>query len=84
MRRQTLLSRAIEVQTSKAYRSGTPSRGRASDKLAIFCIEHCPHADKPCDGNCDEYKAFAKKMTKKYTNKRQGAKKQATATVTSL
>lgn len=84
MRRQSLLSRAIEVQTSNVYRSGTPSKWRASDKLAVFCIEHCPHADKPCDGNCDEYKAFAKKMMKKYATKKRRTQKQEVATVASL
>ena len=30
------------------------------DKIADFCVNRCPHRETPCEGDCDEMKAFRK------------------------
>lgn len=30
-----------------------------------FCWMHCPHPEKPCNGECAEIKAFCSKKRKK-------------------
>jgi hypothetical protein len=34
---------------------------RKLDEAGRFCLEGCPHPDKPCDGICAEFKAFVKR-----------------------
>ena len=36
-----------------------------SEPNADFCINHCPHAKKPCNGDCEEMKAFRKENKRK-------------------
>lgn len=38
--------------------------GTRTDKIKSFCIDHCPHPDIPCKGDCQERRDFVK-VTKK-------------------
>lgn len=31
-------------------------------KVADFCMNKCPHTDKPCEGSCEEFKTFKKNL----------------------
>lgn len=33
--------------------------------IADFCINRCPHADTPCNGDCPEMKEFRKNHKKR-------------------
>lgn len=34
-----------------------------------FCLNHCPHPDILCDGNCEEWQQFAKTLYKEQIRK---------------
>lgn len=38
------------------------------DRLADFCLNHCPHPTPPCNGCCPEYKEEKKKTRKSATD----------------
>ena len=43
----------------------TTARERGESQAEIeICTLHCPHPDKLCDGECEFYKAQAKKIRK--------------------
>lgn len=36
------------------------------DPVANFCIEKCPHTNKPCEGDCYELREYRKTHTKQH------------------
>lgn len=51
----------IKYQEDKQM--GKPKARRS--EYEEFCWMHCPHPEKPCNGECAEIKAFCSKKRKK-------------------
>lgn len=55
--------RVISMTRSDSWT--TPYSETRADKIKAFCTEHCPHPEKPCNGDCPEQKEFARKNRKR-------------------
>ena len=40
-----------------------------SETIADFCLNHCPHKETPCNGDCLEMKEFRKNRRKENNGK---------------
>ena len=48
---------------SNYYRPKIGLEGKPNE-VADFCLNKCPHSNKPCKGTCEEYREFARKYYK--------------------
>ena len=55
--------RAISMTRSDTWTTVEPCI--ISEESADFCLNRCPHKDKPCKGDCPEMKDFRKKHKKR-------------------
>ena len=44
--------------------------GTRTDKEKTFCVDHCPHPNERCKGDCPERRAFAKTNRKRRAERR--------------
>lgn len=51
--------RAISMTRNDSWTTIEPKF--KSEIVADFCLNHCPHSDDNCKGDCDEMKEFRKK-----------------------
>ena len=58
MPRMSNTRRAIAMTRSGTWNTVEPCI--KSEDRADFCLNRCPHADKPCKGDCPEMKDFRK------------------------
>ena len=63
MPRMSNTRRAISMTRSDTWTTTIPSI--KSDEEADFCLNRCPHKEKPCNGDCPEIKEFRKTHRRK-------------------
>lgn len=63
MPKMSNIRRAISMTKSDAWT--TSSYQIKEDDYKQFCHERCPHADKPCNGDCKEMKEYRKTHKRK-------------------
>lgn len=51
-----------QAMGSVASRNSNRSFYFRPSEVADFCINKCPHKDKPCKGTCREFKNFKKNL----------------------
>ena len=56
---------AISLTKSDTWTTATPTLNGRCDVVADFCINRCPHKEKPCKGECVEYKEFKRSLREK-------------------
>lgn len=66
---QRIINKLANPIVSKMYKEEYSFKTKTDNELADFCLNHCPHAETPCDGVCAEIKAITKKARKQYGNK---------------
>jgi hypothetical protein len=59
MPRMSIRKKAISMTRMDTW-TDTSSATNANI-IERFCTESCPHPEKPCNGDCQEFKEFSKK-----------------------
>lgn len=63
MPRMSNTRRAISMTRSDTWTTIEPDI--KSEAIADFCLNRCPHQEKPCKGDCFEMKEFRKNHKKR-------------------
>ena len=63
MIRMSNKGRVISMTRSETWATIIPNI--KSEEKADFCINHCPHKENPCNGDCPEMKEFRKNHRKR-------------------
>lgn len=63
MPRMSNTRRAISMTRSDTWTTTEPDI--KSGVIADFCVNHCPHPNNPCKGDCPEMREFRKTHRRK-------------------
>lgn len=63
--------KAISMTKSGLWTTPYPHPQKRSDKIKQFCCEHCPHPNKPCNGDCPEIKEFTQNIRKRRAERKE-------------
>lgn len=63
---ERIIKKLARPTVSRYYEEYYSYKNETDDEVINFCLNKCPHPDKPCDGSCEEVKALAWSLHKHY------------------
>lgn len=62
MPKMSSVRKAISMTRSDCWTTTAGGYKVNSNKIADFCLNHCPHQNEKCRGDCQEMKEFRSKL----------------------